>query len=816
MERAPRIGRHNMPEPLTTLIGRDDDRRGVAELVREQRIVTLVGVGGVGKTRLALAAARAAVAEFADGVWLVELGAQSDGSLVPVTVASAVGTALDRDQPPLDALVAALGSRQLLVVLDNCEHLVAACAEVVQRVAGACPRVHIMATSREPLAVAGEVVWPVAPLDIPALDGARPPLQQLTDTASVRLFIERARAARPDFAVTPHNAAAVARICDRLDGLPLALELAAARIRVLSPEQLAERIDERFELLVGGPRSSPARQQTLEAAVMWSYDLLDEHDRRLFERLSVFAGGFSLDGAESVGGSDDRAMVLDGLARLVNSSMLMVRDVDGERRFAMLETLRDFGRRRLRERSDHDEMHRRLAHWALALAEKAERALRGPDQARWLRWAELEHGNIRSALAWALETGDTDTALGLTGSLWWSWLLHDRWIETEDWLDRALASARDAKRTIALARTLHGAGTTAAFRGKYARAQKYLDESVALAHELGDLELVLAGHSAFALLRQFQGDIEAAQQHVHSMLQLAEQLDRPWYAARAAEFIASRSLQRGDLSEAANHLTQAVQLARDAGDQWNLAMLLSHLGDLERMRGTHPRAAPLYEESIRLFERLGLPADPSRVHNLAYVALAQRQTARAESRFREALDAFRRLGDPRGAADCVIGLGCVRAAERRPLEAARLFGAGDAALAALGSTVWPSNRADYQHWMRIARGALGEQAWHTEYTTGGVLGLEGVLEGATLINDVAANRTSRVRDAATGLARREREVAQLAAQGLSNRRIAETLVIAEKTAANHLQSALEKLDVHSRSQLAARAAELGLAQDPSA
>src|SRR5919204_87231 len=234
MGRAPRIGRHNMPEPLTTLIGRDDDRRGVAELVREQRIVTLVGVGGVGKTRLALAAA---------------------------------------------------------------------------------------------------------------------------------------------------HAAAVARICDRLDGLPLALELAAARIRVLSPEQLAERIDERFELLVGGPRSSPARQQTLEAAVMWSYDLLDEHDRRLFERLSVFAGGFSLDGAESVGGSDDRAMVLDGLARLVNSSMLMVRDVDGERRFAMFETLRDFGRRRVRERSDHDEMHRRLAHWALALAEKAERALRGPDQA---------------------------------------------------------------------------------------------------------------------------------------------------------------------------------------------------------------------------------------------------------------------------------------------------------------------------------------------------------------------------------------------------------------------------------------------------
>ena len=814
MERAPRIGRHNVPEPLTSLIGRDEDLRRVAELVRAQRIVTLVGVGGVGKTRLALAAARATLADFAHGVWLVELAALGDGSLVPATIAAVVGTVLERDRPALDALVAALGSRQLLILLDNCEHLVAACAEVVEGVARACPRVHILATSREPLGADGEVVWTVAPLDIPALDERGQLLQQATNTASVRLFVERARAVDPDFSVTAQNAAAVARICGRLDGLPLALELAAARIRLLSPEQLAERIDERFQLLVGGPRSSPARHQTLEAAITWSYDLLDEQDRRLFERLSVFAGGISLDAAESVCAPDDRARVLDGLGRLLNASMLIARQVDGEQRFAMLETLREFGHRLLRERGDDDAMYQRLTWWVLARAEQAQPALRGPDQARWLRWAELEHDNVRAALAWAMETGDADTVLQLTGSLWWSWMLHDRWIETEEWLERALSLARGAKHTLALARTLHGAGTTAAFRGKYPRAEIYLDESVALARELDDRESILAGHSAFALLRQFQGDIDAAQAHVHSMLELAEQLDRPWYAARAAEFIASRALERGDLSEAANQLTRAVGLARHAGDQWNLAMLLSHLGDVERMRGTHPRAAPLYEESIRLFETLGLPADPSRVHNLAYVALSQRHTARAESRFREALDAFERLGDPRGVADCVIGLGCVRAAERRPTAAARLFGAGDAALVRLGSTVWPSNRADLQHWLRIVQGALGEQAWQAEYTTGGLLGPEGVLE-ATDVSDAADSRTSRVSDGAAELTRREREVAQLAAQGLSNRRIAETLVIAEKTAANHLQSALEKLDVHSRSQLAARAVELGLAPSPS-
>jgi predicted ATPase len=484
MERTPRIARHNLTEPLTTLIGRDQDLRRVAELVREQRVVTLVGVAGVGKTRLAVAAGRAAVADFAHGVWLVELAALADPSLLPTTIAAAVGTALGRDQPPLPALVAALGSRQVLIVLDNCEHLVTACAEVVEVIARACPRVHIMATSREPLAIAGEFVWPVAPLEIPPPVGPGRGLEQVTDTASVRLFVDRARAAHPDFAVTPQNAAAVARICGGLDGLPLALELAAARIRVLSPEQLAERIDERFQLLVGGPRSSPARQKTLQAAVMWSYDLLNDRDRRLFEQLSVFAGGISLDGAESVCGPDDHTPVLDGLGRLVNTSMLIARQVDGEQRFAMLETLREFGRRRLRKTGDDYEMHRRLAEWVLARAEQAEPALRGPDQARWLRWAELEHDNVRSVLAWVVQAGDADAALRLAGSLWWSWLLHDRWIETEEWLDSALSLARGTKPTIALGRTLHGAGTTAAFRGKYMLAEKYLDESVALAREL--------------------------------------------------------------------------------------------------------------------------------------------------------------------------------------------------------------------------------------------------------------------------------------------------------------------------------------------
>jgi predicted ATPase/DNA-binding CsgD family transcriptional regulator len=805
-----RLEQHNLPEELTSLIGRERDRAEVAGLLRGHRLVSLVGPGGVGKTRLALGAARASVADFPDGVWLVELGSLADGELVPQAVAAAAGIPLPRDRAPLETLIAALGSLQVLLVLDNCEHLVRACAELVESLVRTCPRLRVLVTSREPLGVPGEITWPVAPLPTP--DDPAIPHERLAEIEAVRLFVERAQAALPGFALVPANAAAVAQICRRLDGLPLALELAAARVRVLSPEQIAARLDDRFQLLVGGNRAAPARQQTLEAAIGWSYDHLAPCDRQLFDRLSVFANAFPLAAVEAVCAPEPTG-VLDRFARLIDQSLVVASTDDaGEQRYRLLESVRAYGRDRLRARGEDSLMRQRLTTWVLGRAEEAGAALRGPDQAIWLRWAEREHDNVRPALAWSVEAGDADAALRLVGALWWSWLLHDRWIEAEEWLERALSVPGAERRTAVRARALHGAATAAAFRGSYARAQARLDECLSIAQEYGDEELILAWHSAQALLRQLQGDIDGAQSHVQAMLERGRRLRRPWYEARAAEFLASRALLQGDLSVAAARLGDAVKLARAAADDlWNLSMLLSQLGDVERMRGTHTRAAPLYQESIRLFEALGLPPDPSRVHNLGYVALAEGQTTRAEARFREAVATFRRQGDPRGVAECVIGLGCVRAAQRRPAEAARLFGAGEAALEAVGSAVWPSNRADYQHWARIARGALGAEAWTAAWTSGGLLGAESVVDEAVgwelAAADPAAVRRS---SAAFDLTRREREVAQLAAQGLSNRRIAEVLVITEKTAANHLQRALDKLDVHSRSQLAARAVELGL------
>jgi predicted ATPase/DNA-binding CsgD family transcriptional regulator len=803
------VGYHNLPEDLTTLIGRALDQADVSALLGTHRVVSLVGVGGVGKTRLALALARDKLVDFPDGIWLVELGSITASGLVSGAVAASVGVAIRPRQPVIDTLIAALRSSRVLLVLDNCEHLVQACAELVDRVVRACPRVHVLTTSREPLGVPGEIAWQVAPLATP--EHAETPVEHLAEIESVRLFVERAQAALPSFALTQANAAAVAQVCRRLDGLPLALELAAAGVKVPSPQQLAARLDDRFKLLVHGSRTAPLRHQTLESAVAWSYDLLAPDDRHLFDRLSVFGGGFALDAVEAVCGLESQSVV-SGLAHLIHQSLVTANSDDaGDRRYSLLETLRAYGRARLRERGEATLLRQRLTAWVLARAEEAGAALRGPGQAHWLPWAEREHANVRSALDWAVTSGDADTALRLVGALWWSWLLHDRWTEGHEWLERALSMPGADLRTLVRGRALQGAATTAGLRGQHALAQTLIDECFSLARGLGDDELLLAGHSAQALLLQQQGETEAAQQHVQAMLELARRLGRPWYEARAAEFVASRALRSGDLTAAAAQLSQALNLARLAGDAWNVAMLLGQLGDVERMRGTHPRAAPLYQESIRLFQSLGLREDPSRVHNLGFVALAEHQTGRAATLFLDALRVFRRVGDPRGVADCLIGLGCVRAAERRPAEAARLFGAGDAALEAVGSKVWPSNRADYQHWERIARVAMGTHAWAEAWTSGRAIGVE------TIVDEALSERAADVVPAATRLLShadeltpREREAAQLAARGLSNRRIGETLVIAEKTAANHLQNALDKLDVHSRSELAARAVELGL------
>lgn len=819
--------RHNLPVELSSFLGRDAEIAELQRLLGTTRLLTLTGSGGVGKTRLALNTAAGLLGVAADAVWLVDLAPLSDPLLVPQAVAQAAGVREEPGRPLLATLATALGVGRVLLVLDNCEHLVGACAHLAEELLRACPDLRVLATSREPLGVPGEVAWLVPSLDLPAA-GADVSREELGRSPAVQLFVERARAARPGFALTGENGPAVAEICRRLDGIPLAIELAAARVRILAPDEIAARLGDRFRLLAGGSRTAPPRQQTLRAAVDWSYDLLTEPARRLFERLAVFAGGFTLDAAEAVcaGGEIETDGILDLLSRLVDRSLVLAEPQDGPgdgieaTRYRLLETLRAYGADRLAERGEADRVRARHTAWLAEMAEQADRAFRGPEQARWLRWAEREHDNARAALAWALEREEAELAVRLTASLAWSWLVHLRWSEGLDWAQRVLALPRAAP-TRELGLLLAHAVELAVFRGDLASNRpsgdlravgRWIEECLAIGEALHDDELVLSAYGMSLMVREFGLELEELPQvSVEEAQALARRVGNTWGECRGLEKLARQALRAGDLDSASARLSEAAELARRTGDTYSLALALNELGDVERARGAHPRAGALYEESRRLFADLGLGAQPYLVHNLGYVALAAGDCVGATAHFMQALTQYRRLGEGRGVGECLIGFGAVAAAEGRAADAARLFGAGDAALEELGTQLWPSNRPDFERWLARARRGLAGRDFDRAWADGRLLSLEQAIVLALESGTARAATARPIEDDAPGLTPREREVARLAAQGLTNRQIAEALVITEKTAANHLQRVLDKLDLHSRAQLAARAAEFGLA-----
>ena len=411
--------RKDLPAALTSFIGREHDTDELARLLPSTRLLTLTGVGGCGKTRLALEVARSVYARYPDGVWLVELAPIADPALVPQTVATALGIRETPAQPLLTTLTTALKPRRCLLLLDNCEHLLDACATLANTLLLACPGLHILTTSREALGLAGEVSCRVPSLRVPPLEPL-PAAEALDAYAAVQLFVERTRAVQPGFAVTDRNAVAIAQICHRLDGIPLALELAAARVRGLSVDDLAARLDQRFRLLTGGSRAALPRQQTLRATVDWSYDVLSESERAVFARLSVFAGGWDLEAAEAVCAGDgiDQEQVVELLLHLVDKSLVAAEeDAAGRQRYRLLDTLRQYGRDRLLASGQSEAVHGRHAMYYLTLAERAEPELDLPRQAVWIERLALEHSELRSALEWLMAQGEVDPAVRLAGVL---------------------------------------------------------------------------------------------------------------------------------------------------------------------------------------------------------------------------------------------------------------------------------------------------------------------------------------------------------------------------------------------------------------
>jgi predicted ATPase/DNA-binding SARP family transcriptional activator len=532
-EKPPAAGRHNLPAARTSFVGREREMVELKRTLAMTRLLTLTGAGGSGKTRLALEVARDLIGSYPDGVWLVELAPLSEGDLVAQEVAGALEVPERPGEPLSDTLVDALGDKGLLLVLDNCEHLVEAAAQLVDALLNSCPRLGVLATSREPLGIGGELLWQVAPLSLPAttdggLDGGST-AESVMRYEAVRLFVERARLRLPNFELTQENAGAVARVCRKLEGIPLAIELATARMGALAVEQVAQRLEASLDVLRASSRTAEPRHRTLKATLDWSYDLLSEVEQALFGRLSVFAGGWTLEAAEAAcsAGVIEQEDVLDLLGGLVDKSLVVAgASTGGAVRYRMLEPIRQYAQEKLDESGEADELHHRHATFFLALAEEAEPELVGAQQSVWVERLEGEHDNMREALSWVLERGEASLALRLGAALWRFWHVRGYLSEGIRWLERALADSEAVSAATRL-KALEGMGWLTQLQGDTERAEATYEEMLELSKELGDKGNVATALNSLGTVAAQQGDNERArillQENLHVLLELEKE-----------------------------------------------------------------------------------------------------------------------------------------------------------------------------------------------------------------------------------------------------------------------------------------------------
>src|SRR5215210_2903961 len=599
---------NNLPLELTSFIGREREIAEVKRLLAQNRLLTLTGPGGCGKTRLALVVAADLLESFEDGAWWVELASLSDPDLVPQAVASALGVREAQDHPLTETLVEHLGRMKLLLVLDNCEHLVEECAALADAILRACPRVCILATSRESLGIAGEGAWLVPSLLLPDPEHV-PPTEELTRYEAIRLFVERTQAVVSTFELTEQNAPAVARLCHRLDGMPLAIELAAARVRVLSVEQIGSRLDNSFGLLTGGSRTALLRQRTLRATIDWSHELLSENEQVLFRRLSVFAGGFTLEAAETVcaGEGLESGEVLDLLTQLVEKSLVLVAEHSGEVRYRLLETVRQYGREKLEESGEEPAIKRRHADFFLRLAERVEPKINSKDRGLWLERLEVEHDNFRAALTWSRNEAEGEMGLRLAGALVWLWYHREYWSEWRGWLDVALATQESAggpRRTAARAKVLSGGGFLAWMQGDQATARPLAEESVELFREGDDKFGLGITLSRLGITALAQGDYAAAQAALEEGAEICREIEDDWALALALRNLGIGAFRQGDYERAVARLRESLAVLQETGNplyMQNLELLAAAVS----MRGDHGRAVRLFGAAEALREAVG-------------------------------------------------------------------------------------------------------------------------------------------------------------------------------------------------------------------